>query len=242
MLLLFGIALISATLVGWILDTTDESSGFARWDQSAAEWGAERGTETSTRWLEAITQLGASGWLLIIMALVGGIESYRHRNIAIAGYLAVVGLGVSALNNLLKHLVDRERPSVRPLTEFSSSSFPSGHAAAAAACWAANRARRCPALGSARTNGRCGCSDGDHHRCCNEPRAAWRALADRASSPGATVGWAWFFVITLVFGGRILRFGEPAERIADLTNGVRVGSGGRCAEASVGVVGGLPVE
>ncbi len=32
---------------------------------------------------------------------------------------------------------------------------------------------------------------------------------------GATVGWAWFFVITLVFGGRILRFGEPAERIAD---------------------------
>jgi hypothetical protein len=28
-------------------------------------------------------------------------------------------------------------------------------------------------------------------------------------------GWAWFMVVTLAFGGRILRLGEPAERVAE---------------------------
>ncbi len=212
-LVLFTVALLASTLVGWILDTTDENRGFARWDQSAAEWGAEHGTTASTRVLEVITQFGATGWLLIAMALVAAVEFYRHRRWAVIGYLAVVGIGVSALNNLLKHLVDRERPMVRPLTDFGSSSFPSGHTAAAAACWAAL------ALVIARHSGRGGRTLG--------ALVALLITVGVATSrvllgvhwvtdviAGATVGWAWFFVITLVFGGRLLRFGEPAERIA----------------------------
>lgn len=211
--LLFGVLLISATLVGWILDTTDESRGFARWDQLAAEWGAAHGTEASTRILELITQLGATGWLLIIMALLGAVESYRHRNLAIIGYLATVGLGVSLLNNGLKRLVDRQRPNVLPLSDFSSSSFPSGHSAAAAACWAAI------ALVTSRHWGRRG-----------RTGAALIAMLITIGVAvsrvllgvhwvtdviaGTAVGWAWFFVITLIFGGRILRFGEPADRMA----------------------------
>jgi membrane-associated phospholipid phosphatase len=30
---------------------------------------------------------------------------------------------------------------------------------------------------------------------------------------GLVVGWTWFFVVALIFGGRIQRFGEPAERV-----------------------------
>ena len=212
--LLFGVLLISATLVGWILDTTDENSGFARWDQAAAEWGAEHGTEASTRILELITQLGGTGWLLILMALLGGVQTYRHRNFAIIGYLATVGLGVSLLNNGLKRLVDRERPNILPLSDFSSSSFPSGHAAAAAACGAAI------ALVAARHWGRSG-------RTAAALGAMLITIAVAMSRvllgvhwvtdviAGVAVGWAWFFVITLIFGGRILRFGEPAERVAE---------------------------
>jgi membrane-associated phospholipid phosphatase len=212
--LLFGILLIAATSVGWILDTTEENRGFARWDQSAAEWGAENGTETSTRLLDLITQFGATGWLLIAMALIGGIEAYRHRKLAIIGYLATVGLGVSLLNNGLKHLVDRERPNIRPLSGFSSWSFPSGHSAAAAACWAAI------ALVAARHWGRRG-------RTAAALGAMLITLAVATSRvllgvhwltdviAGIAVGWAWFFVVTLIFGGRILRFGEPAERVAE---------------------------
>jgi membrane-associated phospholipid phosphatase len=35
---------------------------------------------------------------------------------------------------------------------------------------------------------------------------------------GALTGWTWFVLVTLIFGGRILRFGEPAERVADGTS------------------------
>jgi hypothetical protein len=31
---------------------------------------------------------------------------------------------------------------------------------------------------------------------------------------GVIVGWTWFFLVALVFGGRFLRLGEPAERVA----------------------------
>ena len=64
----FGVALA----IGWTFDSIDENTGFARWDQSAADWGGSHATATSTSVLELITQLGATGWLLLVMVLVGG--------------------------------------------------------------------------------------------------------------------------------------------------------------------------
>ena len=32
---------------------------------------------------------------------------------------------------------------------------------------------------------------------------------------GVVVGWSWFFVVTVTFGGRLLQLGDPAQRIAD---------------------------
>lgn len=211
---LFGILLVASVAVGWVLDTVDEQRGFAQWDESAAEWGADHHTDASTTALELITQLGASGWLLLMMLVVGTVSWVRSRRPAVLGYLLIVGVGVSALNNALKHLIDRERPAVLQLTEFSSSSFPSGHTAAAAACWAAI------ALVLARRRRKVG-----------RAAAAAAALAITiavASSrvllgvhwltdviAGALVGWAWFTIVTILFGGRLLRFGEPVERVQD---------------------------
>ena len=31
---------------------------------------------------------------------------------------------------------------------------------------------------------------------------------------GAVTGWGWFLLITVLYGGRIMRFGEPADRVA----------------------------
>lgn len=31
---------------------------------------------------------------------------------------------------------------------------------------------------------------------------------------GVVVGWSWFFVVTVTFGGRLLQLGDPARRIA----------------------------
>jgi undecaprenyl-diphosphatase len=210
----FSVLFLSAMLVGWIFDTIDEDRGFAQFDESAAEFGAENESDWSTHVLEVITQFGATGWLLILMVVIGALEAWRFRRIAVLGYFAAIGLGVSLLNNGLKHLVQRERPAVLNLTSFGGYSFPSGHTAAAAACWAAI------ALVVARRWKRRG-------RFFAALVALGITLAVAASRvllgvhwltdviAGAITGWTWFLLVTVLFGGRILRFGEPAERIAD---------------------------
>ncbi len=211
---IFAVVLVSAAVIGWVFDSIDEDKGFARFDESAAEFGADHASTTSTHVLEAITQFGATGLLLVLMALIGGFQAWRHRKFTVLIYLAVVGVGVSLLNNGLKLLVHRERPMVLQLTHAGGYSFPSGHTAAAAACWAAIAlvvARKWPRTG--------------------RRMAAVVVLAITlavASSrvllgvhwltdvvAGAIFGWTWFVLVTVLFGGRILRFGEPAERVAE---------------------------
>ena len=213
LMIVFTILLSAAAAVGWIFDSIDQNRWFASWDESAAEWGSDHVGPTSTDLLEAVTQFGATGWLLITMAIVGAVESWRFRRLGVVGYLAVVGVGVSILNNGLKHLVQRERPAVNPLTSFGGYSFPSGHTAAAAACWAAI------ALVLARRSSR-------PVRTLAALLAALITIGVAASRvllgvhwvtdviAGVVTGWAWFMLVTLVFGGRILRFGEPADRVA----------------------------
>ncbi len=175
----FVMLLLASVAVGWILDTVDENRGFARWDESAAKWGSAHATTSTTRLLEFATQFGATGWLLIVLGIIGLIRWQIDRRPSALAYLAVVGLGVSALNNGLKHLVDRERPNVMQLTGFGGSSFPSGHTAAAAACWAAL------ALVAARRRSRALRTVAAAVAMCitvavaSSPRAAGCALADR---------------------------------------------------------------
>ena len=213
---IFTVVLVSAAFIGWVFDSIDESRGFARFDKAAAQFGADHSSTTSTRALELFTQFGATGLLLVLMALIGGFQAWRHHKFTVLIYLAVIGVGVSLLNNGLKLLVHRERPVVLQLTHAGGYSFPSGHTAAAAACWAAIAlvvARKWPRSG--------------------RRMAAVVVLVITlvvASSrvllgvhwlsdviAGAIFGWTWFVLVTVLFGGRILRFGEPAERVAEHT-------------------------
>jgi membrane-associated phospholipid phosphatase len=70
--------------------------------------------------------LGRS-WLLISLAALLGVALWRSLGIrSWVPLLAVVG--ADALQNAVKALVDRPRPSVLHLEHVTSSSFPSGHA------------------------------------------------------------------------------------------------------------------
>ena len=205
--------LLTGAVVGWILSTVDSDRGFARFDESAAEWGAEHATATSTDVLRWITHLGASALLIGVMVVIGLTAALtgRRRRWTLLGFLLTVGVGVVLINNGLKLLVDRDRPDiVEHLAGTNSSSFPSGHSAAAAACWAALAvvvSRRWPHL-----------------------RRRWLAGAAAAIAvlvassrvllgvhwltdviAGLLVGWAWFFVALLIFGSRLQRFAEPVE-------------------------------
>jgi membrane-associated phospholipid phosphatase len=209
----FAVVFGAALAVGWVFDTIDTRSGFARWDESAAEWGARNATDASTSVLEWITRLGGTTWLIAVMLVVGAVLAWRRRSVDALLFMLVVGIGVSWLNNLLKVIVDRERPDIAQLVDPSGSSFPSGHSASAAACWAAialvvsRRASRHVRAGAAVLAVVIACAV-----------AASRVLLGvhwlTDVIAGVIVGWAWFFLVALVYGGRFLRLGEPAERVA----------------------------
>ncbi len=208
-----AIVFVVALIVGWTLDTVDRNRGFARWDRSAAVFGHTHATSTSTAVLRAVTQLGATGWLALVMAAIAAVAFVRHRRWDEAAYLALIVGGVSLLNNSLKWAVGRERPDIGALTSHSGSSFPSGHAAAAAACWAGI------ALVCTRRRSR-------PIRAVAASAVAVIGVAVAASRvllgvhwltdviAGLFTGWGWFLVVTVVFGGRLLSFGEPADRIS----------------------------
>ncbi len=211
-----AVVLLVGSLVGWTLDTVDEADGFARWDRAAAEWGRDNAGPASTEVLRAVTHLGASGLLLPLMAVVAVAVDGRHRRWNALAYVAVIGGGVLVLNNGLKLLVDRDRPDLQQLVGHSGASFPSGHSAAAAACWAAialvvtrrrRRALRALAITVAAA--------------VTVAVAASRVLLGvhwlTDVVAGVLVGWGWFLVVSILFGGRLLRFGEPAERVARTT-------------------------
>ena len=122
------------------------------------------------------------------------------------------------ISNTLKYVVDRARPTFHPLAGFSGPSFPSGHTTAAFACYCAfavvlgrGRGRTVQtnllagAIGLATMIGASRVMLGVH----------W--LTDVVA--GAALGLAWFSLVTIAFGGRLLRFGAPVEaarRAADL--------------------------
>ncbi len=110
--------------------------------------------------------------------------------------------------NSVKLLVERVRPTLNPVAATLGPSFPSGHSANAAAFYAAaalliGRRQARPIRA-----GLAGAAVG-----IAVAVAASRVLLDlhwlTDVIAGAAVGWAWFAVCAIAFGGRIFRFGSP---------------------------------
>ena len=133
----FVVLFAAALIVGAVFDTVDTTRGFARWDQSVSQWGPDHATTAAAEFLRQVTNLGASGYLLILMTVIGIVDWFRRRDLSSLLFLLTVGFGVLLINNGLKLLIMRERPPGAALLHPSGSSFPSGHSAAAAACWLA---------------------------------------------------------------------------------------------------------
>lgn len=211
--LAFVVIVVTAGTVGWILSTVDDGRRFARWDAAVAAFGRDHASATSTRALEIVTRLGGSPEVLILMALIAAFHATRRDDLGPLRYLATVGVGVALTNNALKLAIGRERPQIAQLADSAGSSFPSGHSATAAACWAAI------ALVLTRSSRR-------RIRTSAAAIACSLAVAIAATRvllgvhwatdvvAGLLVGWAWWLVVTILFGGSMLRFGAPAELAA----------------------------
>ena len=205
-----GLVIGGAIAIGALLVMEQHNAGLARFDLSAARWGAEHATSGSTRFLKDVSLFGGTPVIIAVAVIAAVVEYVRTRRAAIFGFMTVVVAGESIVTWATKTIVARPRPNIHRLTGFSGASFPSGHAAAAAATFAAvaflvgrGRSPRVKALlaaaaaaiavGVATTRVLLG--------------VHW--LTDVLA--GLAVGWAWFAISSIAFGGRVLAFGRPAE-------------------------------
>jgi membrane-associated phospholipid phosphatase len=207
-----ALILLAALGFGLVSEMVTSRTGLYRYDASAAAWGAEHATPTSTWLLGLVTWLGATVTVLSVTVALGALEWLRRRRLAVLAFLLMVAAGQNLIANTAKVLVDRERPPVPHLAPSSGFSFPSGHTAAAAATWAAValvlgrgrplRVKAVLAAGAALLTVAVASSRvllGVH----------W--LTDVIG--GAALGFGWFVVCAVAFGGALLHFGAPAERV-----------------------------
>jgi undecaprenyl-diphosphatase len=208
--------LASGILVGVLALLVRENSGLLSIDRSVAAWSHAHASGLVTSSLNLITDLGAT-WTVVALALIlGTIEYLRTRNPWVAPFLVVLLAGEGLLTLSVKDVVDRVRPTLNPAAHTLGPSFPSGHSATAAAFYA----------GAAFLLGRHLRQTG---RAVLAALAAAIAVAVAASRvlldvhwfsdvlAGLALGWSWFLVCTVAFGGTLLRYGATAKTLRQAT-------------------------
>jgi membrane-associated phospholipid phosphatase len=209
-LAMVGVVIGGAILGVLALLVRASDTGLVALDRSAATWGAHNATTLSTAVLRAVTQLGATVTITVLAIVVAVVEYRRAPSRSVPGYLALVVIGQLVIVNLIKLVVARARPDIDPLAGFSGASFPSGHTTAAASFYAAAALM----LGRGRSL---------RIRSILVGVAVGVALAVAASRvllgvhwftdvlAGLALGWSWFAICAVAFGGRLMRFAAPVE-------------------------------
>lgn len=204
-----GGIIVSLSGVGVLARMIRTHRGLASYDLSFANWGADHATRSSTSVLLLVSRLGGYQLVVALAVLVAIAERRRGLGRSVVSLLVLVIGGQYAIVSVIKAIVGRERPNITRLTGFSGASFPSGHAAAAAATYAAfslllGRSRSpsvkaaIAAVGAAVTFSVAG----------TRVMLGVHWFTDVLA--GVAIGWTWFTLVSIAFGGRILRFGAPA--------------------------------
>jgi len=186
---------------------------FAGIDTSVADWGHAHASPASTSGLKVVTAFGETWMAVAVCVLVAAIDWRLTASRWTALFLLVVVAGDKLLTTGLKDAVDRVRPALDPAAAALGPSFPSGHTSTAAATWAAVALVACRWWGHRALAPLVGAAVG-----IGVGVAASRVLLDvhwlTDVLAGLALGWAWFAVCAIAFGGRLLRFGAPAEALA----------------------------
>jgi undecaprenyl-diphosphatase len=212
--LLLTLALLVMVVGGVVLGVLGllvrSHSGLLHIDRSVEPWGEEHMTAFSQWLVDRVTSLGSTGVLVVLTVTVFVVEVIRRPSRWLPVFLIAVAIGQTLMSTLIKDLVDRVRPTINPVAHTLGPSFPSGHTTGAAACFAAFAL----VLGRGRSRNVQSILAGV---------AVFVAIAVAASRVllgvhwlsdvlgGLALGWAWFALCSIAFGGRLLRLGAPVE-------------------------------
>ena len=206
-----AIVLCSGLVLAAFAFLVRSNTGLVRLDRSVADWGQRHASPLTDDVLNAITFVGQPVSIALLAALVALVETIRTRNRWIAPFMLLVIAGTGLLTTTVKELAHRARPALNPIAETLGPSFPSGHSSWSAAFLAAT------ALILSRNRG-------PQTRAALAGVAAGLAVSVAATRvllamhwlsdviAGLALGSAWFCVCAIAFGGRLLRFGAPAEQ------------------------------
>ena len=189
------------------------NSGVVNVDAAVTRWAAAHATVVTLDIFGWVTLAGSTVGVVAVAlaATVFALRKWRRWSVALF-FLIVLG-GQLLLSNAVKYAVERVRPDAPPLHVLSGPSFPSGHATAAAATWAAvalvlsrrSSPRMRAILGGAAVGIAVAVA-------CSRVFLGAHWTSDVIG--GLLLGWTWFALCAVVFGGRVLRLGAPVQEAA----------------------------
>jgi undecaprenyl-diphosphatase len=199
-----GIALAGGVILGVLVYLIRSLSATQGLDNAVAAWGFDHRADFSTRALHLITDLGTARVVVVVALAVLTVDFLRTRARWCAPFLLAVIGGQEILTVSIKGVAGRARPTLDPAAAGLGPSFPSGHSATSAAFYAATAlilgryARRPVRVGLIGLAVAIAVAV-----------AASRVLLDyhwlSDVVGGLSLGWGWFAVCAVVFGGRLLR-------------------------------------
>jgi undecaprenyl-diphosphatase len=210
LVLALAVLVVGGVILGTLGLLVRANSSLLSVDRSVAPWGEDHMTSFAQWMLDFVTSFGSTGVIVGFTVGVLVVEMIRRPSRWLPVFVIAVTVGQTLMSTGIKELLDRVRPTANPIAHTLGPSFPSGHTTGAAACFAAFAL----VLGRGRSRNVQSLLAG---------AAVFVALAVAASRVllgvhwltdvigGLALGWAWFALCSIGFGGRLLRLGMPVE-------------------------------